>query len=51
MSPEHSPNAPVPGVPSVPEQRVPAGDPVSRVDWFRSAPNGGTVFVAEEGSA
>ena len=48
MSPEHGPNTPVPGVPSVPEQRVPAREPVSRVDWFRSAPTGGTVFAPSD---
>ncbi|PWK83394.1 hypothetical protein C8D88_111279 [Lentzea atacamensis] len=48
MSPEHSPNAPSPDVPSVPEQRAPVGEPVSMVDWFRSAPTGGTVFVASD---
>lgn len=48
MSPENGQNAPLPGAPSTPDQRVPAGTPVSRVDWFRSAPTGGTVFLAED---
>ncbi len=46
MIPEHSPIAPEPGVTPVPMQRRPATEPVSQVDWFRSAPNGGTVFVS-----
>lgn len=50
MSPERSPGAPTPEAPSAPNQRTSVGEPVSRVDWFRSAPNGGTVFVAQEGS-
>ncbi|RDI23733.1 hypothetical protein [Lentzea flaviverrucosa] len=51
MTPEHSPVVPAPAVPPLPplpEQRRPDSQPVSQVDWFRSAPNGGTVFVSPE---
>jgi hypothetical protein len=37
---------PTPGVPSSPEYPRPTGEPVARVDWFRRAPNGGTVNAA-----
>ena len=33
-----------PGAPPIPP--LPPGEPVSRVDWFRRAPNGGTVNFA-----
>lgn len=34
---------PAPGIPPLPEFLRPQGEPVSSVDWFRRAPNGGTV--------
>ena len=45
MTPERSPVEPAPRVPQMPDQRHPVGEPVSRVDWFRDAPTGGTVFA------
>lgn len=45
MTPERNPVVPVPAVPPGPDQRRPVGEPVSRVDWFRDAPTGGTVFA------
>lgn len=35
-----------PGFPASPVYPRPQGEPVSRVDWFRRAPNGGTVNAA-----
>jgi hypothetical protein len=48
MSPEQSQVAPAPVVPPVPEHRTPDSRPVSRVDWFRNAPTGGTVYVSAD---
>jgi hypothetical protein len=52
MTSEQDPIASGPEVSPVQEQRLPdnrpVGQPVSQVDWFRSAPNGGTVFVSAD---